>query len=182
MFSSGSHAFRIAALKRCFHKVVIRSTTWQFDFVLQLLARLSFVAFFPVSAIADSAATGVSGPWSVNIEFRKIMEQKLKFDGSTDTLVIGTQTASLDSSGGTEKIKRDDAMLKIGYQISPSAKISVLFGTTKVNSTNIFDAAKGSSYGFGFAATMPATSAWTMGWSADVLRSTAKENNVRALL
>lgn len=137
-----------------------------------------FVAFLPVSVIADSAATGVSGPWSINVELRKVMEQKLKFDSSTDSFVVGTQTANWESSGGTEKIKREDALLKIAYQVTPIAKFSALVGTTKVHSSDIFDATKGSTYGIGFTATMPSTSTWAMGLSADILRSTAKENGV----
>lgn len=139
---------------------------------------VTFVACLPFFAQADSSASGVSGPWSVSIGVKKIREQELKFDSATDTLVVGAQSVTIDSSGGTEKIERDDAILRLGYQLNPVIKFSGLLGTTKVHSLNVFDAATGSVYGVGISAIRPSSSAMALGIYADVLRSTSKEDNV----
>ena len=117
--------------------------------------------------VADSHA-----PISVGFEFNSI-STKYALDAST-----GDPTYAFWANSSTTKFSVEEALIRIGYKISPVFEFHSILGAAKPKSGDLFllGSKNGLLFGAGMSASPPSSTSWKSNFGLEVTHTNVKDN------
>ena len=132
------------------------------------------------AAVAESDLTNGHSAVTVGLELNRISNTKYVLDASSANLIYGSKSATLESDKESAKFTGEEALIRIGFRISPVLEIHGILGNTKSKSSDFIDSKNGLLFGAGMSASPPSSAPWKSSLGIDVTRATVKDSGTSA--
>lgn len=132
------------------------------------------------AAVAESDVTNGHSAVTVGLELNRISNSKYVLDASSANLIYGSKSATLESDKESAKFTGEEALIRIGFRVSPVLEIHGILGNTKSKSSDFIDSKNGLLFGAGMSASPPSSAPWKSSLGIEVTRATVKDSGTSA--